>query len=207
MGITSCTGILNSPQRQTFWEEMYVYRNNIFACKALGKGRWKRLSIAFCDTTYAFHYLLFFLISSLPPPLITSFPTLCEYSHLRLAKLVYECISMFLRGTITTDLKFTVQQSNNCQPWLWRWVLQRTWHNQICRNNLSCSQTAPDFPLEISHLVCDWCRRLTFLWLHQTEHVASRGLHWLWQLQHFQLFSFLLWNRHRQIACQVDKLV
>lgn len=76
---------------------------------------------------------------------------------------------MFVRGTTAVDLKFVVQQSNNCHPWLWKWILQWTSHNQICGSNLSYSHTAPDFLLEISHLVCDWRRRLTFPWTHQTE--------------------------------------
>lgn len=37
----SCIGILNSPQRWTFWKEMYAHRNNFLLARYLGQGDGK----------------------------------------------------------------------------------------------------------------------------------------------------------------------
>jgi len=64
---------------------------------------------------------------------------------------------MFLRGTTTADLKFMIQQSNNCQPWSWRWVLQGTGTTGFA--GATC-------PAHRQPLTCHW-RFPVWLWLVQ----------------------------------------
>lgn len=169
-----------------------------------GKGCQLLLVILLMLSTTSFIFLNFLSPSSHSPKAFPHFNNLTVALQRWCMNIIYLC---FWEEQFGAEFKFRMQQSKNCQPCWWRGVLQRTWHSQICRSNLFCSQKVPDLPLETSHLLCDWQRRLTSPWIHQTERVSSRGLGWLRQLQYFQLFSFLICSSCRQIACQLAKLV